>query len=223
MNIDNLFEGEIIPLSYFEKLPKNIICIILCLLNTKDLTLMWRLNKFFFRLISNSNHSKLIWKYFCSKYDILQQGVIVNEEEIDEILKEDELTKYERKMDRYCKYFKYGMKMKWNKNKCGESIILSNNNLTCETGNHVKGSWNSVVGELKMSSSVHYVEVVTNKMGSTRFMYLGVADSNVKVDNVCNSSPHCWVAGNAFEFWGTFKSTLRTLVIQFFQHQTIKV
>ena len=105
---------QIKPQSDFEKLPKNILAEIMSFLEPKEISNMWRLNKFFFSLITDSTCSIILWRKICCRfYDDQTSQELHLENNIDQFLVNIILTPFEEKLNRYCLFFKHFFKVHW--------------------------------------------------------------------------------------------------------------
>jgi hypothetical protein len=122
------------PGSDFERLPKNIICLILSHLELKWLGRMSSLNKYFFNLINCSDNAILIWKGMIG--NMISEGFDSNE--MENYLKNIKLRDYEQKLNTYLLFFKHCFNMKFDPNFKGPSINVSEDKMSVSTENNVK-------------------------------------------------------------------------------------
>ena len=118
--------------SQFENLPKIVLSKVMIYLRLSDMAKMWRVNKYFFKLITDSFVANVVWKHHAK-----MQLNFENEEELEKLIETDEnsqnKSEYENKLNRYCFFLKHGFKLKWDTNKKGPHISLVNDYLI-ETG-----------------------------------------------------------------------------------------
>ena len=131
--VENLFPNEVEPKSEFEKLPKSILTTILCKLDLTSVAKVWRLNKYFLQLLSNSTTATIFWKTVCQNASEDQIELIRIEEVVSNLPK----SHFERRLNHFCLYFKYGSKLKWNKQRKGPHINIDDD-YTISTGKKKK-------------------------------------------------------------------------------------
>eukprot|EP01091_Cochliopodium_minus_P018900 TRINITY_DN7779_c0_g1_i1.p1 TRINITY_DN7779_c0_g1~~TRINITY_DN7779_c0_g1_i1.p1 ORF type:complete len:309 (-),score=50.53 TRINITY_DN7779_c0_g1_i1:28-933(-) len=178
--IEKLFSDNPKPLSDLEKLPKNVLSNILYYLPPKDLAIVWRLNKYFLNILSESNSATLIWKNLCKIYlDKIEIDL-----EMEDFIQSLKKTEFEKKLNKYCLYFKHGGRLIWNVDKKGNNIQLKDD-LTLQTGNAFSGSWNVCLGNKKFTKGIHFVEILTIKMDTSHFLFFGVGLESIDLNNCC--------------------------------------
>jgi hypothetical protein len=88
------------PESDFEKIPKVLLLKILNYLDLKNISKLFRLNKYFFKSLSNKQSSiNQLWKSFTYDQNI-------EENEIDKILKGISFTPFEKKINKFYLFLK---------------------------------------------------------------------------------------------------------------------
>eukprot|EP01091_Cochliopodium_minus_P015642 TRINITY_DN5628_c0_g1_i1.p1 TRINITY_DN5628_c0_g1~~TRINITY_DN5628_c0_g1_i1.p1 ORF type:complete len:293 (-),score=50.71 TRINITY_DN5628_c0_g1_i1:21-899(-) len=179
--------------SQFEKLPKNIQCLIFGYLDARDLSIFMRINKYYFNLFLFSSFASQIWKEIAFK-----NSLIINENEINKMMKnlsED----YERNFNKYYLYFKYGVEIHWSETKRAKSFEIIDK-VKIFSG---PSSWNTILGEDVFTKKTHYIESITTKMDTNCFIFFGVGSPNVMLNGCCTGDPlNCWVAGNKYKYTG---------------------
>jgi len=177
----------------FEKLPKNVLAEIFCKLKSKDLAAIWRLNKYFFKLLFDSPCSTILWKNQSISYFELEPEKL--EEELSN-LDRKQFSAWEQHLNKYCLFFKYYRILTWDPLKKGSFIRLDDDDLAAHTGEPFQSSWNVVLSNKSFSRGVHYVEVEIVKMDGSHFIFLGCGISQVKYGECCFASNFdSWVAG----------------------------
>ena len=86
-------------------------------LDLRDLAKIWRLNKFFLCLISNSNSANLIWKRVCEENGLGLESTSSIQEFVDKL----ELNQFEKNLNLHCLFLKYSQQTEWDEN-CGKQI-----------------------------------------------------------------------------------------------------
>ena len=147
--VEKLFEMKSNEKSIFEKLPKNLIAMILGYLEEKNLAKIMRLNKFCLNLLSESNIcSNQVWKNLCARQfeKIISNSFIykiffslrffhtLDENEIDLLISNLKKSEYEKKLNRYHLFFKYGIIPKWHPVNHGQHVHLSPDGKSFHTG-----------------------------------------------------------------------------------------
>ena len=146
------------PSCDLEKLPKTSLSEILLYLPTNELGKVSTLNKYFLKLIfdSNSATANFVWK---KKLEGSLEGKCL-EEEVDSFYNDQCLDPLEKKLNKYCIFYKYSYNIKWDPNLKGEHINISKDLLTASTGDPFTNSWNCVLGNKPFSCGVHYVVII---------------------------------------------------------------
>ena len=158
---------EVKPSNEFEKLPKNILSEIFCYLNLKDLNKIWKMNKFFLKLLCDSNCATIVWKHFCKVLiDFKEEN---NKNEVDEFLKGNKFSTIENKMNKYCLFLKHYLhSMKFDQKRTGKYIVISEDRKSFEINSG--GNWISSFLENQFSKGIHYFEFEV--LASCSFVFL---------------------------------------------------
>ena len=82
------------------------------------------------------------------------------------------------------------MKLKWDSNKKGNSVMLQDDDLKIKTES-VNGSWNGINGTPNFEKGLHYVEIQTIRMDGMHFVYFGISsDTNRNLNSHCTTDTY---------------------------------
>eukprot|EP01091_Cochliopodium_minus_P017266 TRINITY_DN6709_c0_g1_i2.p1 TRINITY_DN6709_c0_g1~~TRINITY_DN6709_c0_g1_i2.p1 ORF type:complete len:221 (-),score=39.06 TRINITY_DN6709_c0_g1_i2:67-729(-) len=158
--------------SLLEKLPKNIICLIITNLDIRWINNLSQCNKYLLRTIFFSENSNIIWRNLILRNisdtdEISLKDMNYIEEYINQL---NDLDLYERELNKYLLFYKHNHDLLFDENRKGPSINVTENGKSVETGVNVINSWNSILGNKKMSKGIHFVEISTDLL-SLHFIY----------------------------------------------------
>ena len=135
-----------------EKLPKSVLATIFCYLDFENICCVWMLNKFFFKLICNSNVATAVWRTLCQK--------ITHNFEKDAERKAEEMSKKRGESEPNLFYLLYKeFYFIWDPKQTGVHLTLSKD---LKEASMLKNGWSVSKTKRSFAKGVHFAEILVN-------------------------------------------------------------
>ena len=150
--LKRIIKGKVEASCDFERLPKIVLASILCFLDFNDICSVWRLNKFFFKLLCDSNVATVVWK---TLYLLVS---LETEKEAEKKAKKAKGVYKDTHLNQYtllCKHSSFT----WDPNQTGRYLKLSDD---LREARRVNGSWSVSKTKRSFSKGVHFAEILVS-------------------------------------------------------------